>query len=496
VQLINSREEDFLATRPREPMQVRMRVGFMRDGVMSGKEVRVTADNGAYANLGPPVGRTATLRHDHMFLNGDLRSELRVVYTNNVPRGAFRGFGNPSGQWAMQQMVDMGARALGLDPREVWLKNAIEENHLSPHGARIASCELKACVERATDAIGWEAKRANRQPNRGLGLAASVMVSGRRSYPDFDGAQASITLEMDGTLQLASGEGETGPGTTTVLAQIAAEEIGARYQDVVIGQADTATTRYAYGAHGSRATYVAGNAVRQAAQRAREEILRVASELLEVSANDLEIADSVVRVRGVPGPTRTLTLAEVATRGLFRRNGQQISVVGAWDAPSDQADATEYSNESGSYNFCAQALEVDVDPSTGQFRILNATMASDAGTVIHPIACEGQNEGALAQGLGYAAIEDLVIEDGRPLNPNFSDYRVPSLADMPPFRQEFVPSYEPTGPFGAKGIGQVGIDPVAPALANAIFDAVGVRVTSLPITPEKVLWALRARKDA
>ena len=159
-------------------------------------------------------------------------------------------------------------------------------------------------------------------------------------------------------------------------------------------------------------------------------------------------------------------------------------------------DAERYGNESGSYNFCAHAVELEVDPATGRYTLLKYVAASDAGTVVFPIGAEGQNEGGLAQGIGYACTEALLMEDGRPLNPNFSDYRVPCIADMPPFEQVFVPSHEPTGPFGAKGIGEIGLDPAAPAIAAAIYEAVGVRIKTLPITPEKVLWALREKQAA
>jgi CO/xanthine dehydrogenase Mo-binding subunit len=376
-----------------------------------------------------------------------------------------------------------------MDPYDLLMANLADAGHTSVHGAEFGSCEVKACLRQVAEMIDWKRKRSARQSNRGLGLAVSCMVSGRRSHGDHDGSTAVISLELDGQLTLRSGEGETGPGTRTVIAQIAAEALGVRYEDVYVPGSDTAESPFGFGAHGSRATYIAGNAARKAASLARGEILGLAGELLEVASDDLDLRDSVVSVRGTG---RSLTLAELARKGLFRRDGRTITVTATWDPPSTLADKDQYSNESGAYNFCAGAIEVEVDRATGEFRIVDVVMALDGGTIIHPVACEGQNHGAFAQGLGYAAIEDLVVEDGRPLNPNFSDYRVPCIADMPPLRQVFVPSYEPTGPFGAKGVSQVGLDTVAPALANAIFDAVGVRIRTLPITPEKVFWALRA----
>jgi CO/xanthine dehydrogenase Mo-binding subunit len=494
VRLINSREEEFLATRPRPAMKIWVRMGFMRDGTISGKDLRVITDNGAYSAKGVAVGGVAALRHDGMFLNNDLRSELFVVHTNKVGTGAFRGFGNPDSAFAIDQIIDRGAEELGIDPVEMALKNLIGSEHVSPHGQEIHSCEVRECVREAARLIDWQTKRALHRPNRGLGIASSIHVSGKRHFGDFDGASCVVNVNLDGKVHIWSGEGETGPGATTVFAQIAAEEIGVRYEDVSVSQADTDTTTFAQGSYGSRTTYIAGNAVRDGARQVKAELLEVAAEMLEVAAHDLEIKDGVISVRGVGG--KSVTVAEVVTSRLYRRGGRPISAMGTWDPPSVLQDAERYGNESGAYNFCSHAVEVEVDPQTGKFTILDYAAASDAGTVVFPIGAEGQNEGGMAQGLGYALTEAMLIEDGRLLGPNFADYRIPCVADMPPFQQVFVPSHEPTGPFGAKGIGEIGLDPMAPAIASAIHDAVGVRINTLPITPEKVLVALRAKGQA
>jgi CO/xanthine dehydrogenase Mo-binding subunit len=494
VRLINTREDEFLASRPRPAMKIWVRMGFMRDGAITGKDLRVIVDNGAYSAKGPAVGGVTALRHDGLYRYRDARSELFVVHTNKIPTGAFRGFGNPEAAFAIDQMIDMAAEHLGLDPVEVALKNLIEAPHTSIHGQEILSCEVKECVRRVADMIGWKEKHANRGPNHGLGTAASIHVSGKRHFGDYDGASALINVNLDGKVEIWSGEGETGPGATTVFAQIAAEEIGVPYDDVSVSQADTGTTTYAQGSYASRTTYIAGSAVREAARGVRQEILQIAAEVLEASPDDLEIKEGVVSVKGVPDSERSVSVGEVAMSCLYRRGGKPISALGNWDPPSALQDDERYGNESGSYNFCAHAVELEVDPGTGRFSLRNYAAASDAGTVVFPIGAEGQNEGGVAQGLGYTSIEGLSMDNGRPLSPNLSDYRIPCIADMPPFKQLFVPSYEPTGPFGAKGIGEIGLDPTAPAVANAIYEAVGVRIKTLPITAEKVFWALREKE--
>jgi len=215
--------------------------------------------------------------------------------------------------------------------------------------------------------------------------------------------------------------------------------------------------------------------------------------VLEAPAGDLEIKDGEIFVRGTPEGRRT-TVAEVARKSLFRRNGHAILGKGEFDSDTESQDhRIRYGNESGAYNFACHAVEIEVDPDTGQVKVLDYVTVSDCGTVINPIGAEGQVEGAIAQGLGYTLSEGFVLDDGRLLNPNFGDYKLPTIADMPPLRREFANSYEPTGPFGAKGLGELGMDPVAPAISNAIFDACGVRIHELPITAERVWRAIQEK---
>src|SRR5919201_1757030 len=232
----------------------------------------------------------------------------------------------------------------------------------------------------------------------------------------------------------------------TVLSQIAAEELGLPYEHVSVSRADTDLSTYCYGAFGSRLTYIAGNAVKQAAANAKAQILETAAELLETAPADLDVREGTVFVRGVPAG-RSVTVAEVARARLYRRGGQPIVASGSFDADSVLQDETRYGNESGACNFGAQMAEVEVDPETGQVTILDFVSVADCGTVVNPVAAEGQQEGAIAQGIGYALTERLVVEDGRPLNPNFSEYKIPCTQDMPLLSVAFADSYEPTGPF-------------------------------------------------
>jgi CO/xanthine dehydrogenase Mo-binding subunit len=492
VKIINTREEEFLAgCRPRVFMKINVKLGFKKDGRIRAKHIRVIADNGAYSAKAPAITGVAAMRHDTCYKYTDVKTQAYLVYTNKIPTGAFRGFGNPSAEWAVEQAIDIGAHHLGIDPMEIARINAAEAGYISPHGNRVTSCELKQCLDMTEAMMDWKRKRAEKKTNTGLGLACTVHVSGKRHFGDYDGSSATIKINEDGKALILSGEGECGQGVHTVMCQIAAEELGIPVEDVEISRADTDLTTFCLGAFASRLTYISGNAVKNAATAVKKQLFEQAAEMLEANPDDLVVQGGRVSVKGTEH--KSVTVADVARARLFRHNGAPIVASGSFDADSVLPDSTRFGNESGAYNYGAQAAYVAVDPETGQVKVLQYVIASDCGTVIYPIGAEGQVEGGLAQGIGYALTEGLQFDEGRPVNPNFSDYRIPSMRDMPCLVHGFADSYEPTGPFGAKGLGELNMDPTAAVISNAIFDAVGVRIKDLPITPEKVLRALKKK---
>jgi CO/xanthine dehydrogenase Mo-binding subunit len=494
VKIINTREEEFLAgCRPRVFMKINVKLGFKKDGRIRAKHIRVIADNGAYSAKAPAITGVAAMRHDTCYKYTDVKTQAYLVYTNKIPTGAFRGFGNPSAEWAVEQAIDIGAHQLGIDPMEIARINAAEAGYVSPHGNRVTSCELKQCLDMTEKMMEWKKKKADKKPNTGLGLACTVHVSGKRHFGDYDGSSATIKINEDGKALILSGEGECGQGAHTAMCQIAAEELGIPVEDVEVSRADTDLTTFCLGAFASRLTYISGNAVKNAATAVKKQLFEQAAEMLEANPDDLVVHGGRVAVKGAEH--KSVTVADVARARLFRHNGAPIVASGSFDADSVLPDSSRFGNESGAYNYGAQSAHVEVDPETGQVQVLQYVIASDCGTVIYPIGAEGQVEGGLAQGLGYALTEGLQFDEGRPVNPNFSDYRIPSMRDVPPLTHAFADSYEPTGPFGAKGLGELNMDPTAAVISNAIFDAVGVRIRDLPITPEKVLRALRAKRD-
>jgi len=492
VKLIHTREEEFLASHPRMPMRYWVRLGFRKDGKVLAKEIRMWADNGAYTGKSQAILGAATVRHDALYKYPNARAHSRLVYTNLVPTGAFRGFGNPSADWAVEQAWDLAAEKLGINVVDLLRMNAVEPGDVSPHNHKITSCELKQCIDKTAEMIGWKDKQRNRKPNRanrGLGMGCSIHVNGRRSFGDWDGSSAIVRINDDGRATIITGEGEIGQGTLTVLRQIAAEELGLTYENVDITRPDTDVHPYALGALASRVTYVAGNAVKRAANAAYKQLMEAAAEQFKLPVEDLTIISGEIGPKAGP-ESAYKPVSAIVRANIYKPGGQPIIGIGNFDNPSEFPDHSRYGNESGSYNFAAQAAEVEVDRGTGMVTVTELSATVDCGTVIHPTMALGQVEGAMVQGLGLAMTEYFDWWNGQPTDPQLKDYPIPTAGMLPKMHVAFADSYEPSGPFGAKGLGEIGLDAIPACIANAIADAVGVRIYDLPITSEKIHRAL------
>ncbi len=491
VKLTIDRDEEIRAGPPRVPMIIDMKLGF-KDGLITAKEARVIADNGAYNNWAHLIMVAGCHRQDALYKYQDIHIVADLVYTNKPPTGCFRGFGNPQMTFALEQMMDMAAQRLGNDPAELRLRNARHLGDPHPHGWRIQSCGLSECIEAATEKIGWNEKRAQKKPYRGMGLACGVQNSGSRILFDFAGSSAVIKMHEDGRVTMLSGEGDIGGGSLTALAQIAAEELGIPLEDVDVVRPDTDVTPLAYGAFASRITHVGGGAVKAAAADLRRQLFQAVADKLEAKVGDLLARDRRITVKG--SPDRGLTMAEAFQAAVYRSGGEPAMGKGSFDPPTQLQDPkTWYGSYSSAFPFAAHAAEVEVDPETGSVRLLSYVTATDVGRVINVLGAEGQVEGGVSQGQGCALMEGVVLEDGRVGNPSLADYRLPTAVDSVDVKSSFVETNDPVGPYGAKSVGEVTIVPAAAAIANAIADATGVRFHDLPITPEKVLRALRER---
>lgn len=497
VRLVNNRLEDFQACCASVPERITLRLGMDREGLIVAKEVRILAECGAYAGLAGDVMHVSAMRSDNMHRNGNVRSHATLVYTNNPPRGAFRGFGGTQMQFALNSHIHTMAGQLGLDPVEVHARNALKAGDMSVHGWQIGSTGLVECLQQATEAIGWAQKRQRPKDRgvkrRGVGVAAAMHVSGNRTIGNWDGATVVVKLNEDGRVFVVSGECDMGQGASTMMSQIVAHELGLPLSHVHVLAPDTDVAPFAVGTLASRVTMSAGNAAIQAGRKVRDALFALAAPRWGVAPEALSIGGGAVYVTA--DPAQRATLAELARQAVWRHGGGGIQVEGRWDPKTVMHDADLFGNVAAAYSYAAQAVEVEVDTETGRVTVLDSYVADDCGKALNPIAIHGQTNGATVQAFGWALYEQLHYENGRLANGNFADYTMATADAVPMLRGGFVESNDPNGPYGAKGASETAILPGAPAIANAVEDAVGIRIRDLPITPEKVLAALRSQQQ-
>jgi xanthine dehydrogenase molybdenum-binding subunit len=478
VKLRYSRTEDFVGTESRHPSAVELEAGIAADGSIVALRARGVLDAGAYRSHSPRIAPILAkqLVLPYAIPNADVAVD--VVFTNTPVSGAFRGYGGPQAAFPLEQAVDLGAAAVGVDPAQARTAMLARVEAATP-GSRQALLE---CIQRGRDAIGWDAARPpsrNGTMRRGVGMAAVTWKSGVADKPgSLDHSAATVVVGDDGSVDVLTAACDLGTGVSTALAQIAADTLRVPLEAVRISATDTAVTPFDSGAFASRSLYRNGEAVQRAATEAREKILAYAGEVLEADPSDLELVGGRVLVHGAPG--RGIALPELLLRGLFE--GRDFSGHGQTRIASGPTSA-------------AQFAEVEVDTETGQVRVRRLVAVQDVGLAVNPAIVEGQMQGAAHQGLGYALSEALVIDPdtGTALTGSYMDYRLLTVADGPLVEAIIVEHPDPTGPFGAKGAGEPSIILTAPAVANAIRAATGVTVADLPMTAEVVHRALRGR---
>jgi len=410
----------------------------------------------------------------------------RVAYTNTTPTGAYRGVCAPYCVWALESHLDHIAEELGMDRRELRLKNVLREGEKMVNGQELADAGLEEAFERVEAIAPWAEVAGERRPLHGVGIAAVTWITN----PGPGGA--SVKLNEDGTVGVISGAAEIGTGAvTTGIRQVVAEEMGLSVDDVVVLPPDTDAAAFDAGAQGSRTTFAIGNAAREAAQDVRRQVLDTAADLLEAAAEDLTLADGHVMVVG--SPEAKLPLSQVAqaalwTTGPIAASGKHI----APPIPYDTACMTPaLFTTFAATTYHVHLAEVEVDPGTGKVTILRYVLAQDVGKAINPQGIEGQIHGGVLQGIGYALYEDLRMEDGAVVDDDLESYRLPTALEAPPIEFSIFERPCPYGPFGAKGAAEPPIVPSPAAVANAVADAVGTRFAKLPITPFDILAALR-----
>jgi xanthine dehydrogenase molybdenum-binding subunit len=485
VRMEYTRKETFLGGRSRHPGTVWLKQGFRRDGTISARQARVTFNSGAYGSHAPGVTAVGTTALTSLYRCDNVLLEGRAVYTNTPIAGAYRGYGVVQTYYALDIQMDEAAGKLGMDPAALKLKNAVREGDLSPSGHPIVGHGLEDCIRRGVLETGWKKRNrphisaAEEYLRRGWGMGCEM--HGSSAYPGIkEQGNATVRMNDDGTAQLFTGTTGLGTGAHTALAQVVAEELGLRFEDVSVVHGDTDVVPWDIGAFASHTTYMGGRAAQMAAAEVKKQLLAIAAEALEASHQDLEIRQGIVRVKG---SDRRISVRDAVSpkRGL----------------PTPQLIAAATYKPTKSYSFAAHFVEVQVDTETGQIDVLQVVPVHEIGRVIHPVAAAGQIEGGIQQGIGHTLTEDYVIDlkTGRSLNAGFVDYKMPLSLDMPPIRTILLETApDPGGPFGAKGVGEDPIIAIGPAIANAVYDAIGVRFRHYPITPEDVLNGLRQKE--
>lgn len=525
VKIVLTREEEFTALSPRQPSKSHIIQGCDKEGKLLFRKIFMVLDNGAYTSWGATTPSVMMLPISSLYRVPNVFYETKIVYTNNTYCQAMRGYGNPQAAWPLESNMDELAEKAGMDPYEFRLKNANIPNDITPMGLYITTCGLKECLDTVADKLKWKEKRGmERARARGVGMASLFHVGGSGRVYRSDGSGIILKLDDFGNVSVISGGIEMGQGFNTALSLATAEALGVTPDKVTVITGDTATCPWDVGTHASRGAFTSCNAAIMASEKARKKIFELAAEhfMPRIKSKmkkqkrkdpDFEIPDldydricdpsefdmkeNMIFLKEEPGnPLLRVPLGDILRAAHYKEQGTMVVTEAFYDPCNQMIDAKSCrGNLSAAYIFGTQGAEVEVDLETGKVKVLNFVAAHDVGQVLSRQAIKGQIYGGVVQGLGYALTEEYRTNKGKNLNPNFLDYKILSAPDIDfPIEIECVETHDIAGPFGAKGVGEPGLVPTAPAIANAVYDAIGVRIKSLPITPEKVLKALAGKE--
>lgn len=489
VKIALSREEEFISVPARAPYIIRMKTGVKRNGLLVAREVHILADVGGYSDhvIGTAVVAMESVQGSYNIPN--CVASARAIYTNNPNWGCMRGYGDTEMNFAVEAHTDVIAQKLGMDPAELRYMNLWRDGDMLISTQRIFGVEIKKTMDKALVLSGYRDRKGRLGPHRGIGIANITMSAGMLS------SSAVIKINEDSTVSIVTGIIDIGTGTHTVLCQIVAETLGLPIERIQVASQDSDNSPYDFGTSASRTVFDAGSAVRLAAVDIRDKLVQIAADTLKRRVDELEYREG--RVFVLDEPDVALDISALVGISLYEQEGPVIGY-GRWmDAQPFQEPVGEGypGGPAGTFCFGTHVAEVEVDPETGNVRVVNYTAVHDAGRVLNPLGLEGQIEGGVAQGVGYGLLEELVLENGRIQNPNLADYKVPTAVDIPPIATDFVGEPDARGPFGAKGAGEHPTIAPAPAIVNAILDATGVALRRLPVTPERLYFALRERKS-
>jgi 4-hydroxybenzoyl-CoA reductase subunit alpha len=493
VKITYTREEVFYAHRGRPRTFVQLKMGLARDGKIMAVQARVVQDGGAYCGFGPVTVLYSGALLGAIYDIRNVRYDGFRVLTNKPACGAMRGHGTVNVRFAFESMLDQLARKAGLDPADVRRRNLLKAPCITANGLRVTSYGLPECVEKVVERSGWNEKRGKLPYGRGVGIACSHYVSGaanpiiRSNMPH---TTVNIKIDRDAAVTVYSGASDIGQGSDTMQIQVVAEVLGVRTDRVRLISADTEITPIDLGSYSSRVTFMAGNACIEAAKNMRERILAAVAERFNCRPHELDCGD-VISKRD--DPSKQVTFDEAVVWAIEFHGA--LFAQGSY-APPEEARGGKFKGAgvgpSPSYSYSAQVAEVTVDPETGHVRVDKIVAAHDCGRALNPLAVEGQIIGSVYMGFGQAMQEEMLWHEGRLMNPSLLEYRIPTTIENPEIESIIVESNDPEGPFGAKEAGEGSLAATIPAISNAIYDAVGVRITTVPFSPERVLEGIRS----
>ena len=501
VKLFFSREEEFIASPTRQPARVYIKQGAKKDGTITFRDVNVYLNNGGYTSWGAtiPAVMMRTMTGHYRIPNVEFHS--KAVYTNNPFAGSFRGYGNVQATYVTATLMDKMAENLGMNPIEFRLKNAQKPGERTPQNSLLKNAALADCIKIGAEKTDFLTKHAENTAARenparirkGIGIATSIHNAGGAKIHKSDGCGTILTMDDYGRATVITGASEIGQGIDAVITQLVSEELGIPTSDVIIANNDSAIGPWDVGVHASRTTFIAGNAARNAAVKAKAQILASAARQSNVSADQLDLRGGHV-VQKDNGVSVTKLDRLLRAMHFAGEDAELVMVSEYYEPPSELEDKSHVGDISAAYAHGAYITELEVDTLTGGVKLHKMTCVQDVGKVINKLGIEGQMEGGIAQGIGYGLSEELIIEEGIVKNPNFRDYKVVTAPEMPEIECHFIEDDEETGPYGAKGISELPAIIPGASIANAIYNAIGVRFDNPPITPEKIVRALHGDK--
>lgn len=482
IKVMYTRDEEFCSTIGRHPSVIKIKTGVKRDGTLIARQVKLYLATGAYAEKGPTVTRFGGVSAAGPYRIPNVQIETYCVYTNRQLAGAMRGYGGPQASWAYESQMDIIAAKLGIDPLDLRLRHVYVDGDTHTTGQPIAANGLRECLVQVGESMEWGSKPLKK--NQGRGVACM-----ERAVKTPFGSAAFVKVNEDGTVDVLSSTTEVGQGSATIVCQIVAEELGVPMSRVRKAAPDTAFTPYDASTTSSRSTFHMGNAVKMAAADAKQQIIQLAAKSFK--ADDIVIKGG--NVFSTRAPDNALTIAQVLSDN-FGSSGTVLGR-GYYIPQTSEGAGAYFSVEMIFWLLGAHGVELEVNRETGQVKILKLYAAHDAGKSINPQTCKEQIRGGAALGMAFALYEDLMFKGGMVLNPSLLSYKVPSALEIPEIEPIVVEHAHPEGPYGAKGVGETTNVPTPPAIANAIYNAVGIRIKDLPITPDKILEALRSKEN-